>query len=68
MADNLAQARHDLAVANRIVSHEGIIDAFGHVSMRHPTQAGPLSDLALALARGGRGRPTSTNTRSTASR
>ena len=36
MADALAQARHDLAVANRIVSHEGIIDAFGHVSMRHP--------------------------------
>ena len=34
----LAQARHDLAVANRIVSHEGIIDAFGHVSMRHPTK------------------------------
>ena len=38
MADNLAQARHELAVANRIVSHEGIIDAFGHVSMRHPTK------------------------------
>src|SRR5581483_2868554 len=38
MAVNLAQARHDLAVANRIVSYEGIIDAFGHVSMRHPTR------------------------------
>ena len=38
MADNLAQAKHDLAVANRIQSHEGIIDAFGHVSMRHPTR------------------------------
>ena len=38
MADVLAQARHDLAIANRIVSHEGIIDAFGHVSMRHPTK------------------------------
>src|SRR5262245_40311053 len=38
MADNLAQAKHDLAVANRVVSHEGIIDAFGHVSMRHPTK------------------------------
>jgi HCOMODA/2-hydroxy-3-carboxy-muconic semialdehyde decarboxylase len=36
MADLLAQARHDLAVANRICAHEGIIDAFGHVSMRHP--------------------------------
>src|SRR6186997_143834 len=38
MADNLAQARHDLAVANRVVSYEGIIDAFGHVSMRHPSK------------------------------
>ncbi|MEI8150957.1 MAG: class II aldolase/adducin family protein [Hyphomicrobiales bacterium] len=38
MADPLAQARHDLAVANRVVSLEGIIDAFGHVSMRHPTK------------------------------
>ncbi len=38
MADVLAQAKHDLAIANRIVSHEGIIDAFGHVSMRHPTK------------------------------
>jgi len=37
MADNLAQAKHDLAIANRILAHEGIIDAFGHVSMRHPT-------------------------------
>src|SRR4029078_12550026 len=39
MAAPLAQARHDLAVANRVVSYEGIIDAFGHVSMRHPTKS-----------------------------
>lgn len=38
MPDNLAEARHNVAVANRIVSYEGIIDAFGHVSMRHPTK------------------------------
>ena len=38
MADIVAQAKHDLAIANRICSHEGIIDAFGHVSMRHPTK------------------------------
>jgi HCOMODA/2-hydroxy-3-carboxy-muconic semialdehyde decarboxylase len=36
MPNTLAQARHDLAVANRIVSYEGIIDAFGHLSIRHP--------------------------------
>jgi len=27
---------YDLAVANRILAREGIVDAFGHVSIRHP--------------------------------
>ena len=36
MATNLIEARRDLALANRIVANEGVIDAFGHVSMRHP--------------------------------
>lgn len=27
---------HDLAVANRILAREGVVDAFGHVSIRHP--------------------------------
>jgi len=26
----------DLALANRILAHEGVLDAFGHVSVRHP--------------------------------
>ena len=55
MADKLAQARHHLAVANRIVADEGIIDAFGHVSMRHPTEPDRYLDFALVFARGGRG-------------
>src|SRR3569832_3004994 len=38
LAQVLAEARHNLAIANRVVSYEGIIDAFGHVSMRHPTK------------------------------
>lgn len=33
---NLNESRRELALANRIVANEGIIDAFGHVSMRHP--------------------------------
>jgi ribulose-5-phosphate 4-epimerase/fuculose-1-phosphate aldolase len=33
--DKFADLRHELAVANRILAHEGVIDAFGHVSMRH---------------------------------
>lgn len=27
---------HDLVVANRILAHEGVVDGFGHVSLRHP--------------------------------
>lgn len=35
MAD-LNQLRRDLAIANRILAHEGVVDAYGHVSIRHP--------------------------------
>lgn len=34
--DPLAVAVDDLLAANRILSNEGVIDAFGHVSCRHP--------------------------------
>ena len=37
MADNLAAIREELSLANRILAHEGIVDAFGHISVRHPT-------------------------------
>ena len=40
MADKLAEARAELSLANRIVANEGVIDAFGHVSMRHPDNPG----------------------------
>ena len=33
---SLAEARELLARANRILANEGVLDAFGHVSMRHP--------------------------------
>jgi ribulose-5-phosphate 4-epimerase/fuculose-1-phosphate aldolase len=36
MADPFADLRHELAVANRILANEGIIDAFGHISARNP--------------------------------
>jgi ribulose-5-phosphate 4-epimerase/fuculose-1-phosphate aldolase len=29
----------DLVIANRILAHEGVLDAYGHVSVRHPTDA-----------------------------
>jgi ribulose-5-phosphate 4-epimerase/fuculose-1-phosphate aldolase len=37
MADSLAALREELSLANRILAHEGIVDAFGHISVRHPT-------------------------------
>ncbi|HVA13964.1 MAG TPA: class II aldolase/adducin family protein [Stellaceae bacterium] len=35
MAD-VKQAFRDLVIANRILAHQGVVDAYGHVSMRHP--------------------------------
>jgi hypothetical protein len=37
VADNLTDLIEELCVANRILSHEGVLDAFGHVSVRHPS-------------------------------
>src|SRR2546423_1539596 len=39
MPDAFAELRHELAVANRILANEGIIDAFGHISVRNPKDA-----------------------------
>jgi len=36
VANSLIEARRELSLANRIVANQGVIDAFGHVSMRHP--------------------------------
>ena len=36
MPDQFAELRHEIAVANRILANEGIIDAFGHISARNP--------------------------------
>jgi HCOMODA/2-hydroxy-3-carboxy-muconic semialdehyde decarboxylase len=32
----LAETLHELVIANRILANEGVVDAFGHVSIRHP--------------------------------
>jgi ribulose-5-phosphate 4-epimerase/fuculose-1-phosphate aldolase len=42
-------AIEDLVVANRILAERGIIDAYGHVSMRHPTNPNRYL-MARALA------------------
>ena len=36
MADTLNDVIAELALANRILANEGVLDAFGHVSARHP--------------------------------
>ena len=36
MPDPLVEARQELATANRVLANEGVLDAFGHISMRHP--------------------------------
>jgi HCOMODA/2-hydroxy-3-carboxy-muconic semialdehyde decarboxylase len=33
---DVSAAIEELVAANRILGHEGVVDAFGHVSMRHP--------------------------------
>ena len=40
MAENLSDARYQVALANRMLANEGVLDAFGHVSIRHPTDPG----------------------------
>ena len=37
---DLDALRHTLAVANRVLAREGVVDAFGHISVRHPDDPG----------------------------
>ena len=36
MPAKLDRAINDLVIANRVLAHEQVVDAYGHVSMRHP--------------------------------
>jgi ribulose-5-phosphate 4-epimerase/fuculose-1-phosphate aldolase len=38
--EKLKTAIRDLVIANRVLAHEGVVDAFGHVSLRHPGNPG----------------------------
>ena len=40
MADNLTDLFHELIVATRILADQKVLDAFGHVSVRHPRDPG----------------------------
>ena len=37
---DLDRALADLVIANRILAHENVVDAYGHVSVRHPLDPG----------------------------
>jgi ribulose-5-phosphate 4-epimerase/fuculose-1-phosphate aldolase len=34
-----ADVLRDLVIANRILAHEGVVDAYGHISVRHPERS-----------------------------
>jgi HCOMODA/2-hydroxy-3-carboxy-muconic semialdehyde decarboxylase len=36
--DDTHQAIRDLVIANRVLAKEGVLDAYGHVSIRHPSR------------------------------
>src|SRR6266852_8975059 len=38
--NDLSDVRYQVALANRMLANEGVLDAFGHVSMRHPGDPG----------------------------
>ena len=40
MPDSLTEIIEELVLANRILANEGVLDAFGHVSVRHPSDPG----------------------------
>ena len=40
MPNKLIEAREQLARANRMIANEGVLDAFGHVTIRHPSDPG----------------------------
>lgn len=37
---NIDRAIKDLVIANRILVHQRVLDAYGHVSIRHPADPG----------------------------
>jgi HCOMODA/2-hydroxy-3-carboxy-muconic semialdehyde decarboxylase len=40
LVGKVEQAKRDLVIANRILAMEHVVDAYGHVSIRHPEDAG----------------------------
>ncbi len=64
---NLDTLINDLVIANRILAKEDVVDAYGHVSVRHPTIPDTSSSRVRWRPRWS-GRKTSSSLVSTASR
>src|SRR5689334_15375297 len=53
--DNVSRTIKDLVIANRILANLGIVDAFGDISVRHPSDherffvAGPVSPAFVGV-------------------
>ena len=53
--DKLINDLRDLVIANRILAFEGVVDAFGHISIRHPDPSPSCAEAAFRIgAAGGR--------------
>ena len=53
----LDQPMRDLVIGNRILAHQNVVDAYGHISIRHPTEPRAFPVVAFPRAGvGGRGR------------
>ena len=50
MPNSLDELRYELALASRMLANEGVLDAFGHVSLRHPGDRGARSAGHAAVA------------------
>ena len=51
MIATLHEQLEDLVIANRILAREGVVDGFGHISMRHPRARGPVFHVAVPQPR-----------------
>ena len=48
MPDKIAELRRELSIANHILANEDVVDAFGHISVRHPED--PIATSSRAIA------------------
>jgi len=68
MPDPQEDVAYELALASRMLANEGVLDAFGHVSLRHPGDRYCYDIFTQAARAVGPGRPGRSTTCPSASR